>query len=91
MRRSRAATVVALALSAVVAGSSGAAAAPGDPAPGSPEYLARDAQNVADAYGRQTAPDGQLSPEYGLAGASTSTRSSPPTCSRRPRGRTVRR
>ena len=49
MRRSRAATAVALALSAVVAGSSGAAAAPGDPAPGSPEYLARDAQNVADA------------------------------------------
>ena len=42
---------------------------PGDPAPGSPEYLARDAQNIADAYGRQTAPDGQLSPEYGLASA----------------------
>ena len=65
--------VAALALGAavavVLAGSSGAAAAPGDPAPGSPAYLARDAQNIADAYGRQTAPDGQLSPEYGLASA----------------------
>ena len=69
MRRSRAATVLALAASLVLAGTGGAAAAPDDPAPGSPEYLARDAQNVADAYGRQTAPDGQLSPEYGLASA----------------------
>jgi dienelactone hydrolase len=58
-----------LAVAVVLAGSSGAAAAPGEPAPGSPEYLARDAQNIADAYGRQTAPDGQLSPEYGLASA----------------------
>jgi len=58
-----------LAIAVVLAGSSGAAAAPGEPAPGSPEYLARDAQNIADAYGRQTAPDGQLSPEYGLASA----------------------
>src|SRR4051794_2914076 len=69
MRRTRAAAVVALALSLVVAGNSGASAAPGDPAPGTPEYLARDAQNIADAYGRQTAPDGQLSPAYGLASA----------------------
>ena len=46
-----------------------AQAAPGDPAPGSPAYLARDAQNIADAYGRQTAPDGQLTPAYGLANA----------------------
>ena len=37
--------------------------------PGSPAYLARDAQNIADAYGRQTAPDGQLTPAYGLANA----------------------
>ena len=58
-----------LAVAVVLAGSSGAAAAPSEPAPGSPEYLARDAQNIADAYGRQTAPDGQLSPEYGLASA----------------------
>src|SRR6476661_391941 len=35
------------------------------PEPGTPEYQARDAQNVADAYGRQTGPNGQLSnPAY---------------------------
>jgi len=45
------------------------AAASSRPAPGSPAYLARDAQNIADAYGRQTAPDGQLNPAYGLANA----------------------
>src|SRR3954447_5446020 len=39
-------------------GAGGAAAA--EPAPGSPEYLARDTQNIADAYGRQTGPGGQL-------------------------------
>jgi hypothetical protein len=71
MRPFRAAAALALASSLLVAGSGGAAAAPGDPAPGSPEYLARDAQNIADAYGRQTAPDGQLSPAYGLASAQT--------------------
>ncbi len=38
-----------------------------EPTPGSPGYLARDAQNVLDAYGRQTAPDGQLTPDYLLA------------------------
>jgi len=65
----RAALALGIAVAVVAAGSSGAAAAPGDPAPGSPEYLARDAQHIADAYGRQTAPDGQLSPEYGLASA----------------------
>lgn len=71
MRRPLPRAVLALgaAVAVVLAGSSGAAAAPGDPAPGTPEYLARDAQNIADAYGRQTAPDGQLSPEYGLASA----------------------
>ena len=67
--RARAGLVVGLVSAVVLAGSSGAAAAPGDPAPGSPEYVARDTQNIADAYGRQTAPDGQLSPEYGLANA----------------------
>src|SRR3954452_22690352 len=72
MRRplSRAALAVGAALAVVVAGSPTAMAAPNAPAPGTPEYLARDAQNIADAYGRQTAPDGQLSPEYGLASAS---------------------
>src|SRR5690349_16416280 len=68
-RLARAAVAAGLACAVVVAGSSGASAAPGDPAPGTPAYLARDAQNIADAYGRQTAPDGQLSPEYGLASA----------------------
>src|SRR3954452_11520411 len=71
MRRplSRAALAVGAALAVVVAGSPTAMAAPNAPAPGTPEYLARDAQNIADAYGRQTAPDGQLSPAYGLANA----------------------
>jgi hypothetical protein len=55
---------VALALlpaAAAVAGTSD------NPAPGTPAYLARDAQNIRDAYGRQTAPDGQLTPAYLLA------------------------
>src|SRR4051794_3721385 len=35
------------------------------PQPGTPEYVQRDNQNIADAYGRQTAPDGQLlNPNY---------------------------
>ena len=67
-RPSTAALVLGAAVAVVLSGSP-AGAAPGDPAPGTPEYLARDAQNIADAYGRQTAPDGQLSPEYGLASA----------------------
>src|SRR4051812_19739832 len=67
MRRTRAAAVVALALSLVVAGSSGASAAPGDPAAGTPEYLARAAQTTAGPCGRRTAPDGWLPPESGLA------------------------
>ena len=34
-------------------------------APGDPAYQQRDAQNIADAYGRQTGPNGQLSnPAY---------------------------
>jgi hypothetical protein len=41
------------------------AAALGAPQPGTPEYIARDNQNIADAYGRQTAPGGQLqNPSY---------------------------
>jgi len=67
--RLRSAVVATAAAVAVVALAPGAQAAPGDPAPGSPAYLARDAQNIADAYGRQTAPDGQLNPAYGLANA----------------------
>jgi hypothetical protein len=65
-RRLGAAVSLGIALAVAVPGSAGAASGP---APGSPQYLARDAQNIADAYGRQTAPDGQLSPEYGLASA----------------------
>lgn len=49
------ATVVAAA--AVVAAP---AAAMAEPAPGSPEYVLRDAQNMADAYGRQTGTGGQF-------------------------------
>ena len=41
MRRSRFATVAALAVSLVVASGGGAAAAPGEPAPGTQEYLVR--------------------------------------------------
>jgi dienelactone hydrolase len=69
MRRSRAlraAVTAGIALAVVVPGVAGAST---EPAPGSPAYLARDAQNIADAYGRQTAPDGQLTPAYGLANA----------------------
>src|SRR4051794_36183350 len=72
MRRPRlrsAVVAAAAAAVAVIATAADAQAAPGDQTPGSPEYLARDAQNIADAYGRQTAPDGQLSPAYGLANA----------------------
>src|SRR3954465_5658739 len=65
----RAAVAAATSFAVLGAASSGAFAAPGQRGPGSPASLARDAQNIADAYGRQTAPDGQLSPEYGLASA----------------------
>ena len=34
------------------------------PAPGSPEYFQRDNQNMMDAYGRQSGPNGQLTPSY---------------------------
>src|ERR1700731_80410 len=46
------------------AGAGGATAVP-EPPPGSPAYVARDTQNIADAYGRQTGPGGQLrNPAY---------------------------
>jgi hypothetical protein len=42
-----------------------APAAAAGPQPGSPEFIQRDNQNMSDAYGRQTAPDGQLNnPNY---------------------------
>ncbi|WP_240641509.1 alpha/beta hydrolase [Nocardioides ferulae] len=59
-------TVLLLALAtALVAGAPARAADPANPAPGSPAYLARDAQNIIDAYGRIHAPGGQLqNPAY---------------------------
>src|ERR1700712_139792 len=72
MRRPRCAVLAAAAVTTVLAlavpGTAGAAASSG-PAPGSPAYIARDTQNIADAYGRQTAPDGQLNPAYAVADA----------------------
>jgi dienelactone hydrolase len=57
-----------LAAAGLLAGLTTAAAAAASPAsgpmPGSPEYVQRDDQNILDAYGRQTAPDGQLSASY---------------------------
>jgi dienelactone hydrolase len=38
-----------------------------EPAPGSPAYVQRDLANIAAAYGRQTAADGQRSPTYARA------------------------
>ena len=38
------------------------------PKPGTLEYIQRDMQNMQDAYGRQTAPDGQFNNrEYEIA------------------------
>ncbi len=42
-----------------------AAATAAGPEPGSPEYVARDNQNIADAYGRQT--EQQLTPQFTAA------------------------
>lgn len=45
----------------------GVTAQAGGPEPGSQAYIERDNQNIRDAYGRQSAPDGQFSPPYLLA------------------------
>lgn len=58
MRRSRAPRA-GVAAAVVVPGIASAATGP---APGSPAYIARDTRNIAGAYGRQTAPYGQLTP-----------------------------
>jgi len=58
---------LAVATAALAAGAATVTAAAG-PAPGTPEYVQRDTQNMLDAYGRQSAPDGQLSPDYVAAG-----------------------
>jgi dienelactone hydrolase len=55
----RRAGVLALAL-LLPAATSGATARAAGPAPGSPAFVQRDLQNMADAYGRITAPGGQL-------------------------------
>jgi hypothetical protein len=49
---------------AIAVGSASPAGATSGPTPGSPAYIQRDIQNMRDAYGRQTGPGGQLSPEY---------------------------
>ncbi|WP_081682835.1 alpha/beta hydrolase [Marmoricola sp. URHB0036] len=54
-------------------------ASPSAPAPGSPAYVARDLQNMQDAYGRITGPGGQLqNPAYlaSLAAAGTADQTS---------------
>lgn len=52
-------------LSLLLAGALAAPASGADPSPGDPAYTARDAQNIADAYGRITGPGGQLqNPAY---------------------------
>src|SRR4051795_8288460 len=58
--------LAALSLGAATVSASAAATSTsaGGPKPGSPAYVQRDLQNIADAYGRQTSPDGQLSPTY---------------------------
>jgi dienelactone hydrolase len=59
-----------LALTVAAAAVAGAALAPATsyaaaPEPGSPAYVARDAQNIVDAYGRIVGPGGQLqNPAY---------------------------
>lgn len=60
----RLAALLAAAATLTVPAAAQAATTTGAPAPGSPAYIARDLHNIADAYGRQTAPDGQLSPAY---------------------------
>ena len=60
-------TAAALLVACLGAGTSAVHAAPAQdgPQPGTPEYVARDTQNMADAYGRITGPNGQLqNPAY---------------------------
>src|SRR3954466_13258940 len=60
-------TLLAILLVACALTPAASAQAPG-PQPGTPEYVARDNQNIADAYGRETAPGGQLqNPNYAQA------------------------
>lgn len=54
----------ATAAAALVPSQPAAAGTSTNPAPGSPAYIARDLQNMRDAYGRQTGPGGQLTLNY---------------------------
>jgi len=57
--------LVSAALLLASAAFSTSAQAVSEPAPGTPEYVQRDNQNMQDAYGRQTGPGGQLNnPDY---------------------------
>jgi hypothetical protein len=61
----RAGAVAGLIAAALLGLSIVAAAQAAAPAPGSPEFVQRDLQNVSDAYGRITGPGGQLqNPNY---------------------------
>ena len=66
MRRHRFRSLLALTtLSAVVLAVVPSSSYAADPEPGTPAYVARDAQNIQDAYGRITGPGGQLqNPAY---------------------------
>ena len=66
MRRHPLRSILALTtLSAVAPALLPASSYAADPEPGTPAYVARDAQNIADAYGRITGPGGQLqNPAY---------------------------
>src|SRR5437588_608074 len=61
MRRS---TIGAAVACIVALGFGTATARAAGPAPGSAEYFQRDNQNMMDAYGRQSGPNGQLTPSY---------------------------
>jgi hypothetical protein len=76
VRRSFALVIASLVAVPLLAGGP-AGSATTEPAPGSPEYVARDLANIAAAYGRITGPGGQLSnPAYLPALVAQSTQSS---------------
>ena len=63
--RARLAALSALAVTLSLAPVAAAAPVAVEPEPGSPEYVARDTQNIADAYGRISGEGGQLqNPAY---------------------------
>ena len=62
---SRARVLAGVALASLLALGSTPSPAAADPQPSDPAYTARDAQNIADAYGRIDGPGGQLrNPAY---------------------------